>query len=232
MSASGDPGSLAGPAGSTSSNANSNSNDNGNGGSSGNGSGNSNGTSGSGTGTSRTTRHRLTEPLFSERLPAILDHRVSNFEGLERSLESASSELRSLLNLNESEASSMPQPLVPNPIPSSAHVHNHEHADEGRRAKRRKLGSERSVSHWPGFRYGRFGQIEPGQLTMEIVCCDGGIYTEGSPYTADNILKNDNSVYCTKGNRCNIVLRHQGATPFSLKELIIKAPGRNDYSAP
>lgn len=67
---------------------------------------------------------------------------------------------------------------------------------------------------------------------MEIVSCDGGNYTEGmTSYAAENILKDDNSVYCTKGSRCNIVLQHQGATVFSLKELVIKAPGIN-YSSP
>ena len=66
---------------------------------------------------------------------------------------------------------------------------------------------------------------------MELVSCDGGLYSNESCYAAENILKNDNSVYCTKGNRCNVVLRHQGATVFSLKELIIKAPGSN-YSSP
>jgi hypothetical protein len=44
-------------------------------------------------------------------------------------------------------------------------------------------------------------------------------------------LKNDATVYCTKSNRCNLVLRHQGATVFSLKELIIKAP-HSGYTAP
>ncbi|ERT02038.1 hypothetical protein HMPREF1624_00334 [Sporothrix schenckii ATCC 58251] len=104
--------------------------------------------------------------------------------------------------------------------------------DSGRLNKRRKLDSDKAVSSpFKGFRYGRYGQVEPGALTMEIVSCDGGLYSDGSSYTAENILKNDNSVYCTKGNRCNIVLQHQGSTTFSLKELIIKAPGRN-YSSP
>lgn len=104
--------------------------------------------------------------------------------------------------------------------------------DNGRLNKRRKLDSDKTVTPpYSGFRYGRYGQVEPGALTMEIVSCDGGLYSDGSSYAAENILKNDNTVYCTKGNRCNIVLQHQGSTTFSLKELIIKAPGRN-YSSP
>ncbi len=98
--------------------------------------------------------------------------------------------------------------------------------------KRRKLDSDRAnPPPSKSFRYGRYGQVEPGALTMEIVSCDGGIYSDGTSYAAENILKTDNSVYCTKGNRCNIVLQHQDCTTFSLKELIIKAPARN-YSAP
>ncbi|KAK8041908.1 hypothetical protein PG993_006431 [Apiospora rasikravindrae] len=107
-----------------------------------------------------------------------------------------------------------------------------ESTDEGRRAKRRKLDSDRLATGFKGFRYGKFGQVEPGTLTMEMVSCDGGIYSdEGQSYAAENILKNDPTVYCTKGPRCNIVLRHQGATAFTLKELVIRAP-RSNYTSP
>lgn len=67
---------------------------------------------------------------------------------------------------------------------------------------------------------------------MEIVSCDGGMFSNQSSYAAENILKDDNSVYCTKGNRCNIILQHQGATVFTLKELIIKAPCATNFSHP
>lgn len=67
---------------------------------------------------------------------------------------------------------------------------------------------------------------------MEIVSCDGGMFSNESSYAAENILRNDNSVYCTKGNRCNIVLRHQGSTAFTLQELIIKGPTSMNYSHP
>ncbi|KAK8139172.1 hypothetical protein PG984_002552 [Apiospora sp. TS-2023a] len=107
-----------------------------------------------------------------------------------------------------------------------------EPTDEGRRAKRRKLDSDRLATGFKGFRYGKFGQVEPGTLTMEMVSCDGGIYSDdGQSYAAENILKNDPTVYCTKGPRCNIVLRHQGATVFTLKELVIRAP-RSNYTSP
>ena len=98
--------------------------------------------------------------------------------------------------------------------------------------KRRKIESEKiSPPLYNAFRYGRHGQVEPGALKMEITSCDGGLYKDGAAHAAENILKADNSVYCTKGNRCNIVLQHQGNTPFSLKELIIRAPAKN-YSYP
>lgn len=110
-------------------------------------------------------------------------------------------------------------------------LRSHDHNDEGRRVKRRRLDSDKTAQVYRGFRYGKYGQSEPGQLTMELVSSDGGMYSNQPEYAAENILKNDASVYCTKGNRCNIVLRHQGSTVFSLSELVIKAPGFN-YSSP
>ncbi|KAH6636257.1 hypothetical protein F5144DRAFT_172845 [Chaetomium tenue] len=104
-------------------------------------------------------------------------------------------------------------------------------ADANCRIKRRKLDTERTTPTYKGFRYGRYGQIEPGQLSMEIVSCDGGLYSDEHSYPPENILKNDSSVYCTKSNRCNIVLKHQAGTVFSLQELVIKAPG-SKFSCP
>lgn len=113
--------------------------------------------------------------------------------------------------------------LISPPIPE-------DYQTDSRRIKRRKLDSD-FLSRNHGFRYGYYGQVEPGTLKMELVSCDGGMY-EGEPqYAAENMLKDDNSVYCTKGTRCNILLRHQGTTVFTLKELIIKAPG-TDFDAP
>lgn len=105
--------------------------------------------------------------------------------------------------------------------------------EDSRRVKRRKLDTDRVDTGFTGFKYGKYGQVEPGKLKMEIVSCDGGIFDEphGGNYAAENVLRNDATVYCTKSNRCNLVLRHQGATVFSLKELIIKAP-HTGYTAP
>jgi hypothetical protein len=87
-----------------------------------------------------------------------------------------------------------------------------------------------------GFSYGKYGQVEQGKLVMEIVSCDGGTF-EGEPpsrrkdFEPENVLIDDHSVYCTKSNRCNLVLRHQGSTTFCLTELVIKAPHQN-FTAP
>ncbi|KAI0115336.1 hypothetical protein F4814DRAFT_449169 [Daldinia grandis] len=133
----------------------------------------------------------------------------------ERLREDTNSELRALLDFTHPPGHtysditfSAPPPPPPDP------------ADDNRRVKRRKLDSDRLSSSFQGFRYGKYGQVEPGQLTMELVSCDGGIFSDDSQrYAAENILKNDQTVYCTEGPRCNIILRHQGATVFTLKDV-------------
>lgn len=157
-----------------------------------------------------------------------IDNRLTNFEDLDRSLEEANSHLRALLDLHNSSSLTTPM-MPPNFSPPMRPV---DLSDDNRRHKRRKLDSDRLVPSFQGFRYGKYGQVEPGTLKMEIVSCDGGLFASESSYIADNILKNDKSVYCTKGNRCNIVLRHQGATVFTLQELVIKAPASHAYSHP
>jgi hypothetical protein len=150
------------------------------------------------------------------------DGRTSNFEELDRSLDEANSNLRALLDLTHSALTTIPQPL-----------RSHDFPDDNRRNKRRKLDSDRLGSGGAkAFRYGRYGQVDPGQLRMEIVSCDGGMFSNQSSYAAENILKDDNSVYCTKGNRCNIILQHQGGTVFTLQELVIKAPCATNFSHP
>ncbi|KAG6069224.1 hypothetical protein E4U32_002359 [Claviceps aff. humidiphila group G2b] len=104
--------------------------------------------------------------------------------------------------------------------------------DDNIRSKRRRVGSNPPVPSSRGFRYGRYGQVEPGRLRMEIVSCDGGMFSNESFRTADNILNDDVSTYCSTGNRCNIVLRHQDATVFALEELVIKTPGGKKSSHP
>ncbi|OXV06945.1 hypothetical protein Egran_05287 [Elaphomyces granulatus] len=101
------------------------------------------------------------------------------------------------------------------------------------RAKRRKLDSDDRREGLRGFSYGQYGQVVPGILKMEIVSCDGGTYSEpnGESSWPDNVLLNDSSVYCTKRDRCNLVLKHRGETPFCLKKIVIKAP-KSGFDAP
>ncbi|KAB5570370.1 hypothetical protein GE09DRAFT_1055227 [Coniochaeta sp. 2T2.1] len=108
-------------------------------------------------------------------------------ESLER-LEDANSHLRTLLDFTET------SPILPSMPPRelSPPLRNPDPHDEGRRPKRRRLESDRATSTYRGFRYGKYGQSEPGQLTLEL---------------------------------------HQGATVFSMSELVIKAPGTG-FSAP
>lgn len=124
------------------------------------------------------------------------------------------------------------QPL---PVPNGSRSLEREYAEEAetnRAFKRRRLDGSPVDRELKRFSYGHYGQVEPGKLKMEIESCDGGMYGEpGADYSASNVLKNDDSVYCTKDNRCNLVLRHQGATPFCLQELVIKAP-KKGFTAP
>ncbi len=101
------------------------------------------------------------------------------------------------------------------------------------RAKRRKIEADDLSDGFRGASYGHRGQVVSGPLKMEIVSCDGGQYSEpnGDSSWPENVLQDDSSVYCTKGDRCNIVLRHQKGTPFSLRKLVIKAP-KNGFDAP
>lgn len=100
------------------------------------------------------------------------------------------------------------------------------------RAKRRKLESDDYREGARGFNYGHHGQVVPGALKMEIVSCDGGTYeAEGESSWPENVLHNDSSVYCTKSDRCNLILRHRGETPFCLKKLVIKAP-KSGFDSP
>ncbi|KAL2814641.1 hypothetical protein BJX63DRAFT_420746 [Aspergillus granulosus] len=100
------------------------------------------------------------------------------------------------------------------------------------RVKRRKLDSDDNREGLQSLRYGQYGQVVPGTLKMELAGCDGGTYEpEGDSSWPENILRNDSSVYCTKSDRCNLILKHRGETPFCLKKLVIKAP-KSGYDAP
>ena len=155
--------------------------------------------------------------------------RSSEFRDLDRTLHEANSHLRALLDLTSNTTLTTGSPAPPAVSPP---LRSRDSPEDARRNKRRKLDAERYSTGFKGFRYGKYGQVEPGQLHMEIVSCDGGMFSNESIYSAENLLRDNTSVYCTKGNRCNIILRHQGGTVFTLQELVIKAPKAMNYSHP
>ncbi|KAL4890450.1 hypothetical protein BDV59DRAFT_184541 [Aspergillus ambiguus] len=100
------------------------------------------------------------------------------------------------------------------------------------RVKRRKLESDDHREGLQSCRYGHQGQVVPGALKMEVASCDGGTFEPGGESSwPENVLRNDSSVYCTKSDRCNLILRHCGEMPFCLKRIVIKAP-KIGYDAP
>ncbi|KAL5342984.1 hypothetical protein BJX70DRAFT_355346 [Aspergillus crustosus] len=108
----------------------------------------------------------------------------------------------------------------------------HDHEEDRMRVKRRKLDSDDNREGLQAFRYGQYGQVVPGTLKMELASCDGGTFEPLSDSSGpENILWNDSSVYCTKSDRCNLILKHHGETPFCLRKLVIKAP-KSGYDAP
>lgn len=116
----------------------------------------------------------------------------------------------------------------PTVVPQELEIHR----QSNRRVKRRKLESDDVREGTRGFSYGQFGQVVPGALRMEIASCDGGTYEpDGESSFPDNILRNDSSVYCTKSDRCNLLLKHVGGAPFCLKRIVIKAP-KTGYDSP
>ncbi|XRM49026.1 hypothetical protein ABZX51_011919 [Aspergillus tubingensis] len=124
-----------------------------------------------------------------------------------------------------------PVPHLDSPTAMPQQVED-EHQLDRARTKRRKLDTDDNREGLQGFRYGQYGQVVPGALRMELTSCDGGRYEpHGESSWPENILRNDASVYCTKSDRCNLVLKHQGESPFCLKKIVIKAP-KSGYNSP
>lgn len=128
---------------------------------------------------------------------------------------------------------SFPTPSLMPQTPSGARDRDRDRdRDLDRRLKRRKLDSDDNREGSRGFNYGHQGQVVPGPLKMEIASCDGGIYdTDGDCSFPDNVLRGDQSVYSTKSDRCNLILRHKNEAPFCLKKIVIKAP-RASFDTP
>lgn len=122
--------------------------------------------------------------------------RPANFEDIESDLDDATnSQLRALLEYTNTTGS----PLSPD-YGYNSRTPQHDQDDDTRRAKRRKVDLERSGSSVKSFRYGRFGEVEPGQLKMEIDTCDGGMYADDENNPPESILKVDDTVYAFHGS--------------------------------
>jgi hypothetical protein len=105
-------------------------------------------------------------------------------------------------------------------------------ASTRRRHKRRKLDSDGPSPSLQGHKYGHYGQVVPGNLKMQIVSCDGGEYTNKDGFWgAKNLLRDDDDVYCSEKNTCNLILQHQGQTTFSISQVVIKTP-RYEFTCP
>lgn len=172
-----------------------------------------------GTNTSSITRSRRRVLRPSERL---LRHR-------ERLLNQSET-------LHESSAPSEqpPPPIEPSEVAIQEYLEEAEVNGESRwRAKRRKLDDGTFEDDSKSFVYGYKGSVMEGPLRMEIVSCDGGEYSEpnGDSSLPQHALRDDSTVYCTKSNRCNMLLKHIGGMPFSLTKVTIKAPD-DGYDAP
>jgi hypothetical protein len=178
------------------------------------------------------TRPHLTESgrvlelhrsLTEERRQAMNLQNIADMREAGQQLQEATSHLRAVLDTPM--ANFTQQNLAAEEIAGEA--------ETMRSFKRRKIENESTEVEVAEVSYGRYGQVEPGKLDMEIEFCDGGMYPaeHGGDYGAANVLKNDSTVYCTKGNRCNLVLKHRGGRPFCLQELVIKAPP-SGFTAP
>ncbi|KAL2889892.1 hypothetical protein HOO65_020434 [Ceratocystis lukuohia] len=91
--------------------------------------------------------------------------------------------------------------------------------DESHKTKRRRLDTYCQPSHL----YGRYGQVEPGPLQMEIVQDNGSVFMPCAS-SINNILLPDVRSYDFDVTGCNIVLQHQNGTPFSLQKIVIRSP--------
>lgn len=98
--------------------------------------------------------------------------------------------------------------------------------------KRRKTSHDDDLFEgYDPVRYGWNGQVDPGQLRLEIASCDGGQYDQTLKFRAENVLRNDKSVYCSNSSTCSFVFRHQGDSTFHLDALVVKGP-QTGYTSP
>lgn len=137
--------------------------------------------------------------------------------------------------LSQSGRTSNPETYTsPSRLSPASPAHSLSERGDRLRSKRRKLDDGTYEDEPRTFSYGHDGQVVPGHLRMEIVSCDGGEYSDPHvPFNSypQNVLQDDTSVYCTKTNSCNLLLKHVGGMPFTLTKIVVKAP-RTGFDAP
>lgn len=100
-----------------------------------------------------------------------------------------------------------------------------ESMSDHRQSKRRKVDADDNREGVKGFSYSHYGQVSSVPLEMEVHSCKGAVAEpDRRGNSPDHILVNDGAIYRAQGGCCNIVLKHRGEIPFSLKKLIIKTP--------
>lgn len=114
--------------------------------------------------------------------------------------------------------------------PASSAAHQMEESE--RRRKRRRLDSPEPPLHKVD--YGYHGQVKAGNLNMEVVTADGGNLGQSHDLqaswsglglnAAENIFKDDRSVYAAGSRRSNLVLRHRDERSFTLSKITIEGP--------
>lgn len=109
-------------------------------------------------------------------------------------------------------------------------------ADLHRAVKRRRIdGPNLNLRAHPPFIYGQYGQVEPGPLKMEILTCDGGELADHRNLQVylgpENVLKTNQSVYCSSIASINMLMRHADTTPFCIDKIHIVGP-EHGFDAP
>lgn len=110
--------------------------------------------------------------------------------------------------------------------------HESDRRDQAPQAKRRRLDTDYVPSSAKRHRYGHYGQVVPGVLRLSLADRLRCVYGHGDvSYQAENLLRNDRSVFCSAHSTCELVLTHHDDAPFTLEKLCIVAPDRG-FSAP
>ncbi|KAK2845296.1 hypothetical protein FQN49_005858 [Arthroderma sp. PD_2] len=100
-----------------------------------------------------------------------------------------------------------------------------ESMSDHRQSKRRKVDADDNREGAKGFSYSHYGQVSSVPLEMEVHSCKGASSEpDRRGNSPEHLLVNDGAIYRAQGGGCNIVLKHRGEIPFSLKKLIIKTP--------